>query len=169
MTTSDDDGKRAFSTSEVAEMLDVHVETVRRWIRNDELPAAKFGRNWKVSAPDLNEFWRERGGGKLVEVTGKTGGHDVLEEIKSEREAAGDDWKPTREQVESLAEYTAPRTYEALSDIPHLEWEDNSPRQGDWEAFQEAFGDAVSLESEAAAWFIDAYEQKFEELTDDDE
>lgn len=76
MTTSSEDGKRAFSTAEVADMLDVHVETVRRWIRDDDLKAAKIGRQWKVSAPDLNEFWQSRGGGKVVEINDGSGADD---------------------------------------------------------------------------------------------
>lgn len=56
-----------FDVPDVAELLDVSIYTIRRWIRNDYLNAAKIGRSYKISKPDLEEFWGRRGGGTLFE------------------------------------------------------------------------------------------------------
>ncbi len=93
---------------------------------------------------------------------------NVIGNIKAERSSAGDGWRPTRAQVERLAEYTAPKTYKALTDIPGLEWEDNTPKHGDWEVFNDAFGDTVGIDDEEASWFVEAYEDKIDEMTDDE-
>lgn len=44
-----------FTPQEVSDLLQVSVQTVRRWIREEELPAYKVGRRmWRISASDLN-------------------------------------------------------------------------------------------------------------------
>jgi excisionase family DNA binding protein len=45
---------------EVAEMLKVKESTVRAWINESELRAAKFGRDWRVAFKDLEAFVNER-------------------------------------------------------------------------------------------------------------
>ena len=49
-----------YSVKEVASMLDVSTETVKRWIRSDDpnerLSAVKLGGYWRVSKVDLREF-----------------------------------------------------------------------------------------------------------------
>lgn len=63
-------GRRVYTTAEVAEMCDLSIETIRRAIRSGDLPAAKFGSppSYRISAPDLNDWWRSRGGNRLVET-----------------------------------------------------------------------------------------------------
>ena len=42
------------SVAEAAEMLDVHENTVKQWIRDGKLPASKHGgRNWKINRSDV--------------------------------------------------------------------------------------------------------------------
>jgi excisionase family DNA binding protein len=41
---------------EVSDLLRVSVYTVRRWIKEGELPAYKVGRGWRISEADL-ERW----------------------------------------------------------------------------------------------------------------
>ena len=48
------------SIQSIAEMLEVSVKTVRRWIDRDELPAHKLGNQWRVSSPDLEVFLKLR-------------------------------------------------------------------------------------------------------------
>jgi len=55
-----------YTVAEVAEIVDRDPATVRRWIRNGYLDAVRIGREYRISAADLNAWWRERGGGKLV-------------------------------------------------------------------------------------------------------
>ena len=45
---------------EVAEELNVHQETVRRWIKKGELPAFDSGRGYRISRDDLNKFVENR-------------------------------------------------------------------------------------------------------------
>jgi len=45
---------------EVADMLKVKESTVRAWIHDSELRAAKFGRDWRVAFKDLEAFVNER-------------------------------------------------------------------------------------------------------------
>lgn len=44
---------------EVSELLRVSVYTVRRWIKEGNLPAYKVGRGWRISESDIGE-WLER-------------------------------------------------------------------------------------------------------------
>ena len=47
----------AFLTpEEVSEMLRVSVYTVRRWIKEGNLPAYKVGRGWRISEMAMNEW-----------------------------------------------------------------------------------------------------------------
>jgi excisionase family DNA binding protein len=65
----DDDKPVVFTLGEVADMLQVHKETVRRAIKSGELTAAKVGREFRISKYDLERYWAERGGGDLFERT----------------------------------------------------------------------------------------------------
>ena len=47
---------------EVAQRLKLREYTVRDYIRKGNLPAAKFGRVWRVSETDLEAFIEERKG-----------------------------------------------------------------------------------------------------------
>lgn len=48
------------TTQEVADLLRVKDATVRRWIRNKELPAVQFNREWRVCQKHLEGFIRSR-------------------------------------------------------------------------------------------------------------
>ena len=54
-------GEQPFLTpQEVSDLLQVSVQTVRRWIKEDSLPAYKVGpRMWRIRTGDLDE-WLER-------------------------------------------------------------------------------------------------------------
>lgn len=60
-------GKATFTLAEAAELLSCHRETLRRAIRVGELRAAKLGREFRISRPDLQAFWIACGGGDLFE------------------------------------------------------------------------------------------------------
>jgi len=60
-----DMAKQTYTTDEVANLLDVDVQTVRRWCREGDMQAADVGRNYRVSRAELSEFWRQIGGGQL--------------------------------------------------------------------------------------------------------
>jgi excisionase family DNA binding protein len=52
--------EQLFTTDEAAELLKVHPETVRNWIRSGALAAIKVGRHWRVKRVDLERI-AERG------------------------------------------------------------------------------------------------------------
>ncbi len=47
-----------FTPEEAAELLRVHVNTVYKLLRNGNLPAAKTGRDWRISGVVLDEYLR---------------------------------------------------------------------------------------------------------------
>lgn len=47
---------RLYTADEVAELLHVHVQTVRRWIRDNELGTHKVGRYDRISDDQLAAF-----------------------------------------------------------------------------------------------------------------
>ena len=57
--------KPMYSVEEVADMMGVHSETVRRAIKDGGLKAAKLGRSIRISSIELERWFRECGGGKL--------------------------------------------------------------------------------------------------------
>lgn len=52
--------KPLLTTHEVVELLRVKEATVRRWIRDGELPAVNLGRDWRVAVIQLEEFLKRR-------------------------------------------------------------------------------------------------------------
>jgi excisionase family DNA binding protein len=54
--------KPYLTLDEIAEMLQVSVDTVRNWInrKKDPLPAFKLGREWRVEKKDLDKFIQDR-------------------------------------------------------------------------------------------------------------
>ncbi len=56
-----------FTLVEAAELLNCHKETLRREIRSGKLRAAKIGKEYRVSRPELERYWAECGGGSLFE------------------------------------------------------------------------------------------------------
>jgi len=45
-----------YSITDVADLLQVHQRTVRRWIKTEELIAHRFGHQWRISEDDLRTF-----------------------------------------------------------------------------------------------------------------
>ncbi len=48
-----------YSVKEVAKILKTSCQQVRKMIQNEELPAVKVGREWRISAEQLQEFITE--------------------------------------------------------------------------------------------------------------
>lgn len=51
--------KPLMTVREVADTLNVKETTVRSWIRQRKLRAAKFGKDWRVAAADLETIVNE--------------------------------------------------------------------------------------------------------------
>ena len=48
--------KQLFTVDEVAGRLNLHVKTVRRFIREGRLPAKRIGKEYRITRPALDEF-----------------------------------------------------------------------------------------------------------------
>lgn len=60
--------RQVYTVQEIAEITGMSEEVIRRKCRNNELPAVGGGNiPYRVSRPDLNEWWNELGGNKLFE------------------------------------------------------------------------------------------------------
>jgi excisionase family DNA binding protein len=57
--------QRAFSLKEVASILGVHPETIRRAVKAGKLKAAKIGKDYRIAKPELERFFRAMGGTSL--------------------------------------------------------------------------------------------------------
>jgi excisionase family DNA binding protein len=57
--------RAAYTTQEAAALLACHPETLRRAIRSGDLKA-QGKRPYRVSAAELQSWWREQGGGELA-------------------------------------------------------------------------------------------------------
>ncbi len=47
---------KLYTTEEVAELLKVDIETVRRFIWKKKLVAFRIGNNWRIKEEDLKQF-----------------------------------------------------------------------------------------------------------------
>lgn len=45
---------------QIAEELQIHIETVRNWVREKKLPAYKVGRVYRVKREDFEKFLENR-------------------------------------------------------------------------------------------------------------
>lgn len=59
------ESKRLFSASEAAELLLLHPETVRRFVREGQIKAVKIGRKVVIERVELERYWLTQGGGPL--------------------------------------------------------------------------------------------------------
>jgi excisionase family DNA binding protein len=58
---ADHSGQQAFLTpQEVSNLLRVSVYTVRRWIKQEALPAYKVGRLWRIKKIDLDVWLNQQ-------------------------------------------------------------------------------------------------------------
>ncbi|WP_036438551.1 helix-turn-helix domain-containing protein [Mycobacterium sp. URHB0044] len=55
-----------YSAEEVAEVLGLHVRTVRGYVRDGRLPAVRIGKQYRIAEQDLREF---TGGGQTIPAT----------------------------------------------------------------------------------------------------
>ncbi len=49
---------KVYTTEEVADILKYDIETIRRYIQNNQLKAYKIGKSWRVEEKDLKQFIR---------------------------------------------------------------------------------------------------------------
>jgi excisionase family DNA binding protein len=60
------DPDRYLTIKEAAELLQVHHQTVRNWLRQGRLPGVQIGRLWRISAAAVDELIRS---GQAPQVT----------------------------------------------------------------------------------------------------
>jgi excisionase family DNA binding protein len=49
-----------FTLHQIAELLQMNEQTIRRYVREGKLKAAQFGREYRVREDDLNAFYESR-------------------------------------------------------------------------------------------------------------
>ena len=59
--------QRAFSLKEVASILGVHPETIRRAVKAGKLKAAKIGKDYRIAKSELERYFQAMGGTSLFE------------------------------------------------------------------------------------------------------
>ena len=57
--------QRAFSLKDVATILDVHPDTIRRAIKAGKLKAAKIGKDYRIAKSELERYFQDMGGTSL--------------------------------------------------------------------------------------------------------
>jgi len=67
MDESEDDSMRTLTVSEVADLLALAEQTIRRKLRAGEIPGVQTGKGWRISKVALAEWWRDEGGGQLFD------------------------------------------------------------------------------------------------------
>lgn len=70
------EGKTTFRVPEVAELLDMSEATVRRKLRAGDIPGVKLNKSWRVSRAELENWWRDKGGGDLFPDTDQKDSED---------------------------------------------------------------------------------------------
>ena len=79
--------KLVFTSDEAAELLGVHPQTLRKWIRNGDLKAVSVGRSYRIDRAQLESFWRAQGGERLFDATDTDQGatmSDTTEKLTAE-------------------------------------------------------------------------------------
>jgi len=76
--------KSYLSTPRLARLFGVNVQTVLKYIRSGELPAAKVGRRYVVSGDDVDTFIEARRESRKLETAGaaKGGQSEPVEEVQ---------------------------------------------------------------------------------------
>jgi len=89
--------ERPFLTpQEVSRLLHVSVQTVRRWIKDEKLPAYKVGpRMWRISVADLDEWLR-----RSAVASGESESHHSAAVISLRAQPGAHAGIPTEEGVE---------------------------------------------------------------------
>jgi len=59
--TSQTTGEHLVTTRQLAKLLQIHEETVRRWVREKRLTGLKIGRSWRVPSSELHRISQEGG------------------------------------------------------------------------------------------------------------
>jgi excisionase family DNA binding protein len=62
--------EKYYSVDHIAELLGIHPKTVRRYITEGKLRAAKVGKQYRISGHDLSLFVEERGMSPVAEDSG---------------------------------------------------------------------------------------------------
>jgi excisionase family DNA binding protein len=54
------DDSALLTVEEVAQLLKVHENTVRIWLRSSQLAGIRLGREWRITRADLDRFLADR-------------------------------------------------------------------------------------------------------------
>lgn len=51
--------KKLLTAEQVAEHLQIQLQSIYKWLRNGYLPGIKIGRRWRIREKDLKEFFEK--------------------------------------------------------------------------------------------------------------
>ncbi|HAE40924.1 MAG TPA: hypothetical protein DCG57_20175 [Candidatus Riflebacteria bacterium] len=63
--------RKLLNLKEVAALLNMNTEVLRRWLRSGKLPGVKVGSDWRVNSADLEPFFNPAGGGEKATTGGE--------------------------------------------------------------------------------------------------
>ncbi len=52
--------KEFLNPEEAAQLLDVHIDTIREWLRQEKLPGKKIGDLWRIRRSDVDAMFPEK-------------------------------------------------------------------------------------------------------------
>ena len=107
--------ERFYSVGEVAGLLHVDRQTVRRWIHSGRLPAIKPGLEYRVAQSDLDELLRTRSSKKAQAPSLQTSPSETLGEAEAGHQRAED---PKEAQVQEIMK--RPSFWEAIEKMEEL-------------------------------------------------
>jgi excisionase family DNA binding protein len=47
---------KVYTTAQAAEILQINIQTLRKWIREGKLPASKLGSDYRITGEDIKVF-----------------------------------------------------------------------------------------------------------------
>lgn len=66
--------KLIYTVEEVASLVGMHANSIYAYLRSGRLKGVKtrkgYGGTWRISRAELEDWWRQQGGGKLFEEAG---------------------------------------------------------------------------------------------------
>lgn len=82
-----------YTIAEAAEMLKLHPQTLRRWIRRGRLPARRFGRQFRLRPEDIERAARSPANSEEVSPFDRLALAAMAELWDNEEDAIYDNWR----------------------------------------------------------------------------
>lgn len=91
--------EKFYTIDQVAELLDMHHKTIRKFISEEKLKATKVGKQWRISEGDLNSFM-----GKSINENNNNKEIKIDEEIKFSTNEINSKFKRPKVSISTVVE-----------------------------------------------------------------